>query len=159
MRRVAESGTLSKAIHMGREELLMMQMFGGSGLLQVVFLAFLLAVPVFRPERIRIISTYRYACICFALSIIVPSAAYVLLIDLVSAGGSSGSGFTGIQTLQMFNAAGPILFGISLILATKSVIPGFIPPQNVSRPTTLAEKSLIRGGGSVFEDQADPKSP
>ena len=107
---------------MGREELLMMQLFGGGGgwlqsggWLQVVFLAFLVAVPILRPERIRVVASYRSAYVCFALSIIVPSAASVLMMTLVSPGGVSGGGFSGIQTIQLFNAAGPVLFGISLI--------------------------------------------
>jgi hypothetical protein len=141
MRLAAEHGTLSKAIHMGRDELWMMQLFGGGGWmqsggwLQVVFLAFLLGVPIFRPERIRVVSSYRGAYFCFALSIIVPSAASVLMTNLLSPGGVPGNGLPGIQMLQLFNAAGPLLFGISIILVMKAIVPGFIPPQSVRRPT------------------------
>lgn len=79
---------------MGRDELWMMQLFGGGtgwlqsgGWLQVVYLVFLLAIPIFRPERIRVVSSYRGAYFCFALSIIVPSAASVLMTSLLSPGG------------------------------------------------------------------------
>ena len=166
MRLVAEHGTLSKAILMGREELWMMQMFGGGGgwlqsggWLQVVFLAFLLAVPIFRPERIRVVSSYRGAYVCFALSIIVPSAASVLMTTLVSPGGVPGDGLSGIQTLQLFNAAGPVLFGISVILAMKAIVPGFIPPQSIRRPTSYDEQTSTAGGGSIGGVVAESKSP
>jgi hypothetical protein len=147
MLRVAEHATLSKAILMGREELLMMQLFGGGsgslqsgGWLQVVFLAFLLAVPIFKPERIRVVSSYRLAYVCFALSIIVPSAVSVLMMSLVFPDGRPGRGLSGIPTFQLFNAAGPVLFGISLILAMKAIVPGFIPPPNSGRPTSPDER-------------------
>lgn len=151
----AEHGTVSKAILMGREELLMMQLFGGGGAsgwmpsggwLQVVYLAFLFAIPIFRPERIRVASSYRGAYLCFALSIIVPSAASVLMMNLLSPGGVTADGLSGIQLLQLFNAAGPVLFGISIILAMKAIVPGFIPPQSARRPTNHDDPSSTAGG-------------
>lgn len=151
---------------MGREELWMMQMFGGGGgwmqsggWLQVVFLAFLFAVPIFRPERIRVVSSYRAAYMCFALSIIVPSAASVLMMNLVSPGGVSGGGLPGISMFQLFNAAGPVLFGISIVLAMKAIVPGFIPPQSVSRPTNHDGPPSTAGGGAIDRDVAESKSP
>ena len=163
---VAEPGTLSKASLMGREDLWMMQLFGGGGgwmqsggWLQVVFLAFLLAIPIFRPERIRVAASYRRAYVCSALSIIVPSAASVLMTNPVSTGGVSGGGFSGIQTFQLFNAAGPVLFGISLILAMKAIVPGFIPPRCVRRPTSPDEPTSWASGGSIDGNVAESKSP
>lgn len=150
---------------MGREELMMMQLFGGGGWLQsggwlqVVFLAFLLAVPILKPERIRVVASYRGAYVCFALSLIVPSAASVLMTSLVSPGGIPGGGFSGIPMFQLFNAAGPVLFGISVILAMKAIVPGFIPPQNVRRPSSFGEPTLTAGGGSIDGDVAELKSP
>ncbi len=149
---------------MGREELWMMQLLGGGGgvgwlqsgsWLQVVFLAFLLAVPIFRPERIRVVSSYRGAYICFALSIIAPSAASVLMMNLVSPGGVPGDGLSGIQTYQLFNAAGPILFGISIILVMKAIVPGFIPPQSVRRPTNHDDSPSTASGSSIDRDFAE----
>jgi hypothetical protein len=150
---------------MGREELWMMQLFGGGGgwlqsggWLQVVFLGFLLAVPIFRPERIRVVSSFRGAYVCFALSLIVPSAASVLMMNLVSPGGIPGGGFSGIPMFQLFNAAGPVLFGISVILAMKAIVPGFIPPQSLRRPTSYDEPTSTAGGGSIDGDVAESKS-
>ncbi len=150
---------------MGREELWMMQMLGGGGgwlqsggWMQVVFLAFLLAVPIFRPERIRVVSSYRGAYVCFALSIIVPSTAS-LLMSLVSPLGAAGDGFSGTQLFQLSNAAGPVLFGISLILAMKAIVPGFIPPQSIRRPTSYDESTSTAGRGSIDGHVAESKSP
>jgi hypothetical protein len=143
---------------MSRENLLMMQLFGGgssSGWLQVVFLVFLLAVPILSPERIRVVSSYRRAYVFFALSIIVPSAASVLMSTVVAPVGLAGSGVTGIQALQLFNAAGPVLFGLSLIFAMKAVVPGFIPPQTSRRTTSHDEPRSTEGGVSVDGDVAE----
>lgn len=145
---------------MGREELLMMQLFGGgggaggwapsSGWLQVVYLAFLMGIPILRPERIRVASSYRGAYFCFALSIIVPSAASVLMMNLLSPGGVTPNGLPGIQLFQLFNAAGPVFFGISIILAMKAIVPGFIPPQSARRPTNHDDPSSTAGGDSIL---------
>jgi hypothetical protein len=144
---------------MGREELLMMQLFGGGGgaggwmpsggWLQVVYLAFLLAIPIFRPERIRVASSYRGAYFCFALSIIVPSATSVLMMNLLSPRGVMADGLPGIQLFQLFHAAGPVLFGISIILAMKAIVPGFIPPQSARRPTSHDDPSSTTGVDSI----------
>ena len=127
------------------QELLMMRLYGGAGglfgsgtaWLEVVFLAFLIAIPVFRPERIRIVSMYRRAYYCFGLSIIVPSTASCLLMTVFMpnvAGGRFGTGSSetilGAELLKVLAQAGPVLFGISVILALAAVVPGFIPPQN-----------------------------
>lgn len=167
---VSEQGTLAKVILMGREDLLMMQLFGGGavgggggwlqsgGWLHVVFLAFLLAVPIFRPERIRVVASYRRAFVCFALSIIAPSAVSILMMSLVSPGGGPGGGLSGIPTFQLFSAAGPVLFGISLIFAMKAIVPGFIPPQNSGRPTGLDEQRS-NADSSSFTGIAESMSP
>lgn len=151
---------------MGRDELWMMQLFGGGtgwlqsgGWLQVVYLAFLLAIPIYRPERIRVVSSYRGAYFCFALSIIVPSAASVLMTSLLSPGGVPGNGLPGIQMMQLFNAAGPIFFGISIILVMKAIVPGFIPPQTVQRPTSYGDPPSNAGGGSWSENVTESQSP
>ncbi len=162
MRSVAEQQTLTKAILMGRDELWMMQLLGGGGgwmqsggWLQVVFLAFLLAIPIFRPERIRVVSSYRRAYICFALSIVVPSASSVLMMNLVSAGGVPGGGFSGFPAIQLFNAAGPVLFGISVILAMKAIVPGFIPPETFRHRTSYDEPPTSVGGDSFNGNDAE----
>lgn len=166
MRLFVEHGTLSKEILLGRDELWMMQMFGGGGgwmqsggWLQGVYLAFLIAIPIFRPERIRVTSAYRGAYMCFALSILVPSAVSALMMSLLPPGGVPGDGLPGIQMIQLFNAAGPILFGISIILVMKAIVPGFIPPQNVHRPTSYGDPPSKMGGGSWGENVTESQSP
>ena len=127
--------------------MLMLQLLGGGGSggwlqsggwLHVLFLAFLLAVPILWPERIRVVASYRASWICFALSIFVPNVISVAMIYAVSPDGTRGS-FPGMPSLQLINAAGPVLFGISLILAMKAVVPGFIPPSTSPRPTVQTE--------------------
>jgi len=137
---------------MGRDELMMMQFLSGAGggnlgglsvgggLLQVVYLAFLLAVPIFRPDRIKVVSSFRAAYTCFGLSIITPSVVSLLMMYVASPNGGPGGGAEGIQSLYLLTAAGPILFGVSVILAMKAIVPGFIPPQNSGRPTSLDER-------------------
>ena len=101
----------------------------------------------------------RGAYFCFALSIIVPSAASVLMTSLLSPGGVPGNGLPGIQMMQLFNAAGPIFFGISIILVMKAIVPGFIPPQNVQRPTSYGDSPSNAGGGSWSENVTESQSP
>mgnify|MGYP007079508514 CR=1 FL=1 len=149
---------------MGREELLMMQLLGGGGgwlqsggWLQVVFLVFLFAIPIRWPERIRVVSLYRSAYLFFALSIIVPSVSSVLMTSLVMpggmGGGSFGSDFSGMLILRLLNAAGPVLFGISVILVMKAIVPGFIPPPT-SRSSASHDESPSTGVGRSFGDNA-----
>ena len=53
---------------------LMQLLGGGQGLLQVAFLAGLLLIPVFKPERIHKPGLFKVACLLFAISIMAPSA-------------------------------------------------------------------------------------
>jgi hypothetical protein len=151
---------------MRREDVLMMQLLGGGGggvagwlqsggWMQVVFLAFLLAVPILRPERIRVVAWYRWAYVFFALSIVAPSAASFLIMTVISPGGVSGSGVPGLQTLQLFNAAGPVLFGLSLIFAMKAIVPGFIPPRSAGPTTRHGESPSTARGASFDGDVAE----
>jgi len=144
--------SILKVLSMGQNELLMMQLYGGgllgagSGLLKVVFLAFLLAVPVFRPERIAAVSMYRRACLCFGLSIIVPGAVTMFMtaamLPVGGAGnfGNTGSAaFSGLGMIQLLSACSPVLFGLSVIFALKAVVPGFIPPTKPRYSTSHGE--------------------
>ena len=165
MRHVADHGILSKAIVMGRNELLMMQLFGGGGglvqsvgLLQVVFLTFLIAVPILKPERIRVVSSYRRAFIFFALSTIVPSVTSVLMTSVLAPGGQSGEFLGTMPLFLLLNVAGPVLFGISIILLMKAIVPGFIPPPGYRRPTSFDDPQW-KAGGSVDRDGAESESP
>ncbi len=154
---------------MGRDDLMMMQFLsgaggglgglgGGSGWLQVVYLAFLLAIPIFRPERIKVVSSFRAAYTCFGLSIIIPSAVSLLMMYVASPMGGPGAGANGIQPFYMLTAAGPILFGISVILAMRAIVPGFIPPQNSDRPTSLYDRQSNADSDS-FSGGAEPRMP
>ncbi|MEO2035021.1 MAG: hypothetical protein ABGZ35_23315 [Planctomycetaceae bacterium] len=148
---------------MNSQELMFMQLYGGGLLsagstwLKVVFLAFLLGVPVYRPERIRNVSLYRRAYMCFGLSIIIPSASTFLLAAVMSPGGTgmgrsigNSSSLAGNGLLQLLGAAGPVLFGISLICALGAVVPGFIPPPGSRNSGRLQDTS------SSTEDDESP---
>ena len=135
---------------------LMMQLFSGglssmqsSGWLHVVFLIFLLAVPIFRPERIRVVASFRRAWVCFALSMIAPSAASILTSNLIMPGVAAGNMPTGTPLLSFFNAAGPVFFGMSLVFAMKAVVPGFIPPPDFDRSSRFDDHGSASPGGTV----------
>lgn len=132
---------------MDLDDLLRLQLQGGGlgGLftsgkswISAVLLAFLFAVAVFRPERIINAKALRKAFVFLALSIVLPSLGYMLV--LLAAFGTSPSGISragsGIPVLimQFFNNAPPILLGISILFAMVAVVPRFIPP-------TLREES------------------
>jgi len=133
---------------MNSVQYLMMQLLGGglAGMggvwLKVVFLAFLMAIPVFRPERIKTLGLYRRACVCFGISVIIPGAASLLTIAAVLPGAGPGlnngsATLFGPGLVQMLNAGGPILFGLSIIFALKAIVPAFIPPVNYRRTVQL----------------------
>jgi len=158
---------------MSAEQMLLMRQLGGgllaggSAWVQVVFLAFLLWVPVFRPERIRIVSLFRRAYVCFALSVIIPSTAPLLVAAVMGPaglGGRAGGGFSGALfsngALQLLTAMGPVLFGISLICALGAVVPSFIPPPS-SRPSARSYDVDSSAGDDSSGDgfSAESKSP
>lgn len=61
--------------------------------------------------------------------------------------------------MQLFNAAGPILFGISIILVMKAIVPGFIPPQ-CSTPNKLRRSTIKRGRRLIrSENVTESQSP
>ncbi len=152
---------------MSSDQFMMLRMLNGglmsgSGWIQVVFLAFLLGIPVFRPETIRRVSRYRSACVCFGLSLILPGLGTLLMpaMQSITGGGRAGnrfgggggehwmlSLFSGTEWMQILSSAGPILFGVSVIFALGSVIPGFIPPQS-SRPSERPVVSTPPAGGN-----------
>jgi len=141
---------------MGRDELFLMQLLNGGlttsgGWLQVIFLAFLLAVPILWPGRIRVTSAYRRAFIWFALSIVAPSVGSILMTSLVSQDQFSGGGFGATQAYQLAGAAGPVMFGISLIFAMKAVVPGFIPPHSSHSSTAHGGQTSTDVDGSAVD--------
>ena len=133
-------------------DFLMMQLFGGglssmqsSNWLYAVFLIFLLTVPLFRPEKIRVIASFRRAWVCFALSIIAPSAVSILTTNLIMPGATSGNMPAGTPLWSFFNAAGPVLFGMSLIFAMQAILPAFVPPRDYESSSRFDD----RGGESA----------
>lgn len=108
----------------------------GQGWLQVGFLLCLFAVLLFRPERIRSPALFRLALLLFVLSVIVPHVltfcfAFLQYIhDDFSITFGKGSNWL-LVTLQ--GASGPILLGLSLILAFEALSPGS-PPQRRASP-------------------------
>ena len=151
---------------MSRQELLFMQLFGGgttgqqaTGWLYVVFLVFLLAVPILKPDRIRVAKSFRASFFYFALSVTVPPVLSTLMYSLQQ-NGAGGGGFgggiggaanaDGIPTLLLLNGAGPLLFCVSLVLAMKAVVPSFIPPVE-SQNSSLRSSG---GSSSLFDDQS-----
>lgn len=133
---------------MSSNDFLMMQLFGGgaawmqsSSWLHVVFLIFLLAVPIFRPEQIRVIASFRRAWVCFALSIIAPGAVSILTSAVIMPGASPRNMSAGTPLLSFVTAAGPVFFGMSLIFAMKAVVPGFIPPKDFESSSRFDDRA------------------
>ncbi len=147
---------------MNSDQYLMMQLLGGglAGLgstwLKVVFLAFLMAIPVLRPESIKTLSLYRRACVCFGISIIIPGAVTLLMMVAMLPGGGGMGINNGSQTLfgqglaQMLNAGGPMLFGLSVIFALRALVPGFIPPVS-PRPSVRSEPNATADNGTTSD--------
>ena len=106
------------------------QLFGGGGLvwLQAAYLLGLIAVLAFRPERIRLPGLFRWACILFALAVMVPPVLTALLGLLQTIGGGAyrpmrGPGDVFTILIPVINAAGPVLLGASLLCALIAVSP------------------------------------
>lgn len=116
-----------------RDELfLLQQLFGGGnaqGWLAAAYLLGLIAVLAYRPERIRMPGLFRWACVLFALSVMVPPMLTGMFTLLQSIGKSAfrpsrGSGDFWVYLYPMLNASGPVLLGISLICALVALSPG-----------------------------------
>jgi len=115
---------------MRNELYVLKQIFGdiGLGWLYAACLLGLIAVLAFRPERIRLPALFRWACVLFALSIIVPPALSGLFGFLQGMDGGYGSmrgpGDFWVIVYPLLNAAGPVLLGISIICALVAISPG-----------------------------------
>lgn len=96
--------------------------------LQAALLLGLLVTILFRPERIRSPGLFRAACVLFALSVFVGPVltAGVVFLDALDSGGfrfaSRPGDFTGTLVL-LASATGPVLLGISSLLALISLCP------------------------------------
>jgi len=128
-----------------RDELFwLQQLFGdkGQGWLAAAYLLGLIVVMAYRPERIRLPGLFRWACILFALSIMVPpvlSGMFNLLRGIGQGALGRPRGPSDLWTIlyPLLNAAGPVLLGISLICALVAISPGPrypAPPQPPRHP-------------------------
>jgi hypothetical protein len=119
------------------EESLFLQrlLAGGSGWMEPTLLAGMLAVLVFRPERLRHRTLFLLAAISLALSIFAPPVLVLLLSGL--GGGPFGGpwGRVGNPVLPIAtNVAGPFFLAASVLLAVLSLMPSpaspFDPPKH-----------------------------
>jgi len=122
---------------MPSEYLFLQQLLGSViGFGQATLMASLFLVLVFRPERIRHRGLFSLACWLFALSVLIPPVINLLLGAL---GGGllanprnlSGTGGYGL-VLAVAMGCGPILFGLSLLMALLALRPG--PPPGPFQP-------------------------
>jgi hypothetical protein len=123
---------------------LLQQLFGGNaqGWLAAAYLLGLIAVLAYRPERIRLPGLFRWACVLFALSVMVPPMLMALFAFLQSVGSSAygrspGLGASWTFLYPLVNGSGPVLLGVSLICALIAVSPGPRypgPPQPPRHP-------------------------
>jgi len=129
-----------------RDELfILQQLFGGGngqGWLAAAYLLGLIAVLAYRPERIRLPGLFRWACVLFALSVMVPGVLRGLFFFLQGISSSAfrssrGPGDFWTYLYPVLNASGPVLLGVSLICALVAVSPGPRypgPPQPPRHP-------------------------
>ena len=112
---------------------------GGEGWLQAAYLLGLIVLLAYRPERIRLPGLFRWACVLFALSVMVPPALTGLFGFLEGIAGNAfaptrGAGSAWTFVLLLLNATGPVLLGISLICALVAVSPGPQYPAPLQPP-------------------------
>lgn len=101
----------------------------GQGWLQATMLGFLFLVLAFKPDRIHNRALFRVACLLFALSLLIAPILNFALTLLADSPGPSSRGFPGLMggsrvTYMLITTIGPILFGISVMCALVSLIPG-----------------------------------
>ena len=107
----------------------------GQGWLQVGFLLCLFAVLLFRPERIRSPALFRLAFLLFVLSVIVPQVLTSCFgfLQFISGGSSFRPGREATSLLvTLQSTSGPLLFGLSMILAFLALSPSSPPQRRVS---------------------------
>lgn len=104
------------------------QLFGGMTQiwLNVAMLVCLFGVLIFKPQRIGNLTSFRAACLLFALSIIAPSIGMFLLTGESGMAGSrrGGSPFGEITlAMKIVYLLPPVLFAGSFLLAIGSLLP------------------------------------
>jgi len=122
---------------MQQELIYLQQILGATGWTHATLLASLFLVLVFRPERIRSRTLFYIACWCFGLSLLISPTLNVLVSVLGSSpfGGPRGPGGSPLVALVAY-LSGPVLFGLSVLLALLALVPGpgqatqFQPPRH-----------------------------
>jgi hypothetical protein len=99
--------------------------FGTTDWLKVAMLLGLLAVLIYRPERVRRPAAMTCACWLFALSIVIPPVLNALVGIAVDTGMSTRyrSSAQSPELITLVIAVGPMLFGISVLLSLLSLVP------------------------------------
>jgi len=96
---------------------------GGYTLGQVALLVCIFVVFLYRPERVRVRSLFALACVLLACSVIVPPTMSVLINffqdDPITPFKATDK--TTANLLEMRNASGPALFGLSLLCGFASL--------------------------------------
>ncbi len=117
------------------EELYFLKQFlgTGQGWLTVGFLLCLFAVLLFKPERIRSAGLFAWAWLLFALSIIAPPVLTFCLqfLQIVDGSPSRPGGEIGSLLLALQGVSGPVLFGLSLMLAFLALNPSSRPRSHM----------------------------
>jgi hypothetical protein len=128
---------------MSQELISLQQLLGATGWTHATLLASLFLVLVFRPERIRSRTLFYVACWCFGLSLLVSPILNVvfgalgasLFTGMRGPGGFGGPGGSVLVSLVAY-LSGPVLFGLSVLLALLALVPApgqatpFQPPKH-----------------------------
>jgi hypothetical protein len=103
------------------------QLFGGMTQvwLNVAFIVCIFGVLAWKPERIVNFTSFRAACLLFALSILAPSFGVFVLDTATDVGGARGRSAFGeiTTTMKIFNLLPPLFFACAFLAAISSLLP------------------------------------
>ena len=103
------------------------QLFGGMTQvwLNVAFIVCIFGVLAWKPERIVNLSSFRVACLLFALSILAPSFGVFVLDSATDVGGARGRSPFGeiTTTMKIVNLLPPLFFACAFLAAISSLLP------------------------------------
>lgn len=93
----------------------MMAQIGGNGwllggLLKTAFLVLLVAVMVWRPEKIQVKTLHRLSCILFALALLIPSTVALLIVALTTVFGPGGT-----TVFSVSSSLAGVAFGVAVL--------------------------------------------
>lgn len=120
------------------DQFVLSQLFSSQGVSHAVFLAGLFAVVLFKKESIAIPGMFKLAYFLFAAAIVLPAC----ITPFAAVMKGSFSGHMGARTFSdldwtislALNAAGPLLFALSILCAFGSLFPRKLPPPPPSAP-------------------------